>query len=96
MAATTLCALLLLVFAGGAVRDAADELDPGIGRDIVKAVGGPAGWVSDRLPFSEPRRDATWPGSRRTRSSPAGAFGAGGGQEGADAARGPASRAPSR
>lgn len=55
--ATTLTAVLLLMFAGGAVREASDELDPGIGRDIVKAVGGPTGWVSDRLPLSDERSD---------------------------------------
>lgn len=88
VAATTLCTLLLLVFAGGAVRDAADELDPGIGRDIVKAVGGPAGWVSDRLPLSEPRRDAlAWLSPDEELSG--GGFGAGGGQEGVEAAEVP-------
>jgi lysophospholipase L1-like esterase len=56
--ATGLTALLLLIFAGGAVREAADELDPGLGRDIVKAIGGPTGWVSDRLPLAEERHDA--------------------------------------
>jgi lysophospholipase L1-like esterase len=53
------CALLLLVFAGGAVRAAADELDRGIGRDVVRAIGGPTGWVADRLPLAETRRDLT-------------------------------------
>jgi len=57
--AVTLTTLLLLLFAGGAVRKAADELDPGLGRDIVKAIGEPAGWVSDHLPFSDTRRDLT-------------------------------------
>jgi lysophospholipase L1-like esterase len=57
--ATGLASLILLLFAGGAVRDAADELDPGIGRDIVRAVGGPTGWVSDRLPLSDARTDLT-------------------------------------
>ena len=41
------------------MRKAADELKPGLGRDIVKAVGGPTGWVSDRLPFDDTRRDLT-------------------------------------
>jgi len=50
---TLLVALLLLIFSGGSVREAGEELNPGIGRDIVLAVGGPAGWVADRLPFSE-------------------------------------------
>ena len=57
--AVTLTTLLLLIFAGGSVRKAADELDPGLGRDIVKAVGGPAGWISDQLPFADTRRDLT-------------------------------------
>ena len=54
-----LASVLLLVLAGGAVRAAADELDPGLGRDIVKAVGEPTGWVSDQLPFDEEREDLT-------------------------------------
>jgi uncharacterized protein len=57
--AVTLTTLLLLIFAGGSVREAADELDPGLGRDIVKAVGEPAGWVADRLPFADTREDLT-------------------------------------
>jgi hypothetical protein len=57
--AVWLTTLLLLVFAGSSVRDAADDLDPGLGRDVVKAVGGPTGWVSDRLPLVDVRRDAT-------------------------------------
>jgi lysophospholipase L1-like esterase len=57
--AVTLTTILLLIFAGGSVRKAADELDPGLGRDIIKAVGGPAGWVSDGLPFADTRRDLT-------------------------------------
>lgn len=52
-------ALLLLLFAGDSVRAAADQLDPGIGRDIVRAVGEPTGWVADQLPFTETRRDLT-------------------------------------
>ena len=39
--AVALTTFLLLIFAGGSVRKAADELKPGLGRDIVKAVGGP-------------------------------------------------------
>ncbi|MFL5906304.1 MAG: GDSL-type esterase/lipase family protein, partial [Solirubrobacterales bacterium] len=54
-----LTTFLLLIFAGGSIRHAADELKPGLGRDIVKAVGGPAGWIADRLPFAETRRDLT-------------------------------------
>ena len=57
--AVALTTFLLLIFAGGSVREAADELDPGLGRDIVKAVGEPAGWIADQLPFAEARRDLT-------------------------------------
>jgi lysophospholipase L1-like esterase len=57
--AVTLTTFLLLIFAGGSIRAAADELKPGLGRDIVKAVGGPAGWIADQLPFAETRRDLT-------------------------------------
>jgi hypothetical protein len=57
--AVALTTFLLLIFAGGSVRKAADELKPGLGRDIVKAVGGPTGWISDRLPFADTRRDLT-------------------------------------
>ena len=57
--AVSLTTFLLLIFAGGSVREAADELDPGLGRDIVKAVGEPTGWIADQLPFAETRRDLT-------------------------------------
>jgi lysophospholipase L1-like esterase len=50
--ATALIALLLLVFSGGSVRDAGEEMNPGVGRDLVLAVGKPAGWVADQLPFA--------------------------------------------
>jgi lysophospholipase L1-like esterase len=51
--------LLLLLFAGGAVRKGADQVHPGVGRDVLKAIGGPAGWVSDQLPLSTLRADST-------------------------------------
>jgi lysophospholipase L1-like esterase len=57
--AVTLTTVLLLLFAGGAVHKAADELKPGLGRDIIKAVAGPAGWVADQLPLADTRRDLT-------------------------------------
>src|SRR3954449_5807571 len=57
--AVTLTTILLLIFAGGSIRAAANELKPGLGRDIVKAIGEPAGWVADQLPFAETRRDLT-------------------------------------
>jgi hypothetical protein len=57
--AVTLTTVVLLLFAGGAVHKAADELKPGLGRDIIKAIASPAGWVADNLPFAETRRDLT-------------------------------------
>jgi lysophospholipase L1-like esterase len=57
--AVALTTFLLLIFAGGSVRKAADELKPGLGRDVVRAIGGPTGWISDRLPFADTRRDLT-------------------------------------
>jgi lysophospholipase L1-like esterase len=51
--ATALIAFLLLIFSGGSVRRAGEELNPGVGRDIVLAVGKPAGWVAGKLPFSQ-------------------------------------------
>lgn len=50
---TLLIALLLLVFSGGSVRQAGEEMDPGTYRDIVMAVGEPTGWVADQLPLAE-------------------------------------------
>src|SRR3954452_18582894 len=57
--AVALTTFLLLIFAGGSVKKAADELKPGLGRDVVKAIGGPAGWISDQLPLADTRRDLT-------------------------------------
>lgn len=51
--AMALIAFLLLIFSGGSVRRAGEELNPGVGRDLVLAIGKPAGWVADQLPFSQ-------------------------------------------
>lgn len=50
---TVLIALFLLVFSGGSVRQAGEEMDPGVYRDIVLAIGEPTGWVADQLPLAE-------------------------------------------
>jgi hypothetical protein len=50
--------LLLVLFQGAAVRGGAEELAPGIGRDVVEAVGEPTGWIADELPLSDPTDDA--------------------------------------
>ena len=46
-----LCTVLLLVLQGSSVRNAGEELQPGVERTALLAVGRPAGWVADRLPF---------------------------------------------
>jgi lysophospholipase L1-like esterase len=48
-----IAAVLLVVCSGGSVRKAGDEMSPGIGRDIVLAVGKPAASVAGDLPFHE-------------------------------------------
>jgi hypothetical protein len=50
---TLFIAFVLLIFSGGSVRQAGEEMDPGIYRDIVMAIGTPAGWVADQLPLAE-------------------------------------------
>ena len=57
--AVLVCMLLLLLFAGGSVRRAGAEMNAGLAKTIVTAVGKPAGWVSDQLPFAEVRGDLT-------------------------------------
>ena len=57
--AVALVALLLVLFAGGSIRDATAQIDPGIGRDIVDAVGGPTEWVADRLPLQDAQHELT-------------------------------------
>ena len=51
--------LLLVVLQGDAARNWGEQMDPGIGRDVVLAFGKPAGWVADRLPFADAADDAT-------------------------------------
>jgi len=52
-------ALLLVLFSGGSVETAADELTPGIGRDVVAAVGDPTGWIAASLPLAEAQAELT-------------------------------------
>jgi lysophospholipase L1-like esterase len=51
--------VLLVLFAGGSIRRAGAEMSPGVARTLVQAVGKPAGWASDQLPFASIRRDLT-------------------------------------
>lgn len=57
--AVALCALLLLLFEGASIRKAGEEMDPGVARTLVLAVGKPAGWVADQLPFAGIAGDVT-------------------------------------
>jgi hypothetical protein len=57
--AILLCAGLLVVFEGGAIRHQGDTMNHGIGRTLVLAVGKPAGWLADQLPFQAAGRHLT-------------------------------------
>jgi lysophospholipase L1-like esterase len=50
--AVAIAAILLVLFEGGAIRRAADQADPSVGRDVLRAIGEPAGWIADRLPLA--------------------------------------------
>jgi hypothetical protein len=50
--AVILTSVALVLFAGEAVHDAGEQASPGVWRDILLAVGSPAQWVSDNLPFA--------------------------------------------
>ena len=49
---------LLVVFRGESIRSSGEELDSGLERTAVLAVGKPAGWIAERLPFDEAASDA--------------------------------------
>jgi lysophospholipase L1-like esterase len=57
--ATFLVAAVLVVSAGDSARRAGEQMNPGIGRDVVLFFGKPAGAVADALPFAEIADDAT-------------------------------------
>ena len=57
--AAAVVSLLLVVFEGTSIRDAGERMDPGLGRDVVLAVGRPAAWIADRLPFEDAADRAT-------------------------------------
>ena len=50
--AVLVAAVLLVLFAGGSIRRAGAEMSPGVAKSIVQAVGKPAGWAADQLPFA--------------------------------------------
>lgn len=57
--AIAVAALLLVLFEGRSMRKAGEELRPGIGRDLVLAIGRPAGSVADSLPLANLGHTAT-------------------------------------
>jgi hypothetical protein len=86
--AIAVTAVLCVLLSGGSVRDAAAEIDPGIGRDIVEGVGEPTAWIADRFPFASAQADLT------SALSPDSELGSGGFDEEAGAATGAAARVP--
>ena len=57
--AIAITAVLLVLFSGGSVEDQAEELRPGIGRDVIAAVGEPTEAIADALPLAEAQADVT-------------------------------------
>jgi hypothetical protein len=53
-----LAAALLVLFEGSSIRDAGKGMNQGIARELTLALGKPAGWISDRLPFDDWTDDA--------------------------------------
>jgi hypothetical protein len=59
IAAVLLAALLLILFEGASIRNAGEQMNPGVGRDLVLLVGKPSGWLADQLPLAGIAHDAT-------------------------------------
>src|SRR3954452_12570514 len=57
--AVTFVSLLLVFFGGAGIRRAGEQMGPGVGGDVVRVVGAPAGWIADRLPLADLAHDAT-------------------------------------
>jgi hypothetical protein len=57
--ALLVCAALLIVFKGDSLERQGERMDPGFARDLVLAVGHPAGDVARALPFAQATDDAT-------------------------------------
>lgn len=57
--AVALCCLLLFVTAGPGIREAGEQMDPGLERTLVLAVGKPAGALGDVVPLHEVADEAT-------------------------------------
>lgn len=51
--AIAITALLCVLLSGGSVGDASAEIDPGVGQELVSAIGEPTAWIADRFPFAD-------------------------------------------
>jgi lysophospholipase L1-like esterase len=54
-----LAAVVLVAFEGSSVLKAGEEMNPGIGRNLVLAVGRPSNWIATRLPLAPIAHTAT-------------------------------------
>jgi lysophospholipase L1-like esterase len=54
-----LAAVLLVLSEGASIRNAGEQLSPGVERNLVLAVGKPAGWIAERLPLAGVSHAAT-------------------------------------
>jgi hypothetical protein len=59
IACVLVATVILAAAAGDSVRRAGDQMQPGRVRDVVVAVGHPAGWIADRLPVGDAADRAT-------------------------------------
>lgn len=57
--AVLVVAVALVLFAGGSIRGAAAEMESGIGKDLISAVGEPTEWIAERLPLDEAQTELT-------------------------------------
>jgi hypothetical protein len=49
----TLAVVLLILFKGESIRSSGEEMQPGLERNVVLAVGHPSGWIAEKLPFGD-------------------------------------------
>lgn len=59
LAVVGIAVLLLVLFEGRSIRNQGEQMQSGIERTAVLAVGKPAGWLADRLPLADAFDDAT-------------------------------------
>jgi lysophospholipase L1-like esterase len=57
--AVAIVTVLLVLFEGDSIRKAGEQMNPGIGQDLILVVGKPAGWLADQLPLRRLAHRAT-------------------------------------